>query len=214
MLCLLPQAKKKKTRLMVIGVCPAYLPTINYMAWVVTQEKVALVTHNPYQKQTYRNRTEIYGANGKLKLTIPIINTKNQARQIDEDVAIQYENNWQKNHWKSLQAAYRSSPFFEFYEDDFHPYYHQKYDKLVDFNIALIKRILYLLNVQVNLIKMEKFDEEYSYLIIAKKKLKRVNPHYHQVFQSKHGFINNLSILDLLFNLGPQSLEYLGQIKH
>lgn len=214
MLCLLPQAKKKKTRLIVIGVCPAYLPTINYMAWLVTQEKVALVTHNPYQKQTYRNRTEIYGANGKLKLIIPIVNTKNKPRQIDEAVAIQYENNWQKDHWKSLQVAYRSSPFFEFYEDDFYPYYHQKIEKLMDFNIALIKKILSLLDAEVNLVIKGKVGEEFSDLIIAKKKIEKVNPHYHQVFQSKHGFINNLSILDLLFNLGPQSLEYLIQIKN
>ena len=199
---------------MVTGVCPAYLPNIHYMAWVVSQRQVTMVTNNPYQKQTYRNRTEIYGANGKLKLTIPIVHTKNKDRQIDEAVAIHYEHNWQKDHWKSLEAAYRSSPFFEFYEDDLHPYYHQKFEKLMDFNIALIKKILSLLDVEVDLLTKENVDEEFTDLIIAKKKLNKVNPHYHQVFQSKHGFINNLSILDLLFNLGPQSLEYLRQIKN
>jgi hypothetical protein len=199
---------------MVTGICPAYLPNINYMAWVVTQRQVTLVTHNLYQKQTFRNRTEIYGANGKLKLTIPITHTKNQGRQIDDTVAIHYESNWQKDHWKSLQSSYRSSPFFEFYEDDFYPYYHQKIEKLMDFNIALIKKILSLLDAEVNLVIKGKVGEEFSDLIIAKKKIEKINPHYHQVFQSKYGFINNLSILDLLFNLGPQSLEYLIQIKN
>ena len=130
---------------MVTGVCPAYLPNIHYMAWMVSQTQVAFVTHNIYQKQTYRNRTEIYGANGKLKLTIPIVHAKNQGRQIDENVAIHYENGWQKDHWKSLEAAYRSSPFFEYYEDDFYPYYHQNFEKLMDFNIVLIEKILSLL---------------------------------------------------------------------
>ena len=125
---------------MVVGVCPAYLPNIHYMSWVVSQRQVAIVIDNPYQKQTYRNRTEIYGANGKLKLTIPIVHTKKQSRQIDKAVAIHYENGWQKNHWKSLEAAYRSSPFFEFYEDDFQPFYHQKFEKLMDFNIELNRK--------------------------------------------------------------------------
>ena len=199
---------------MVTGVCPAYLPNINYMAWMVSQTQVAFVTHNIYQKQTYRNRTEIYGANGKLKLTIPIVHAKNQGRQIDENVAIHYENGWQKDHWKSLEAAYRSSPFFEYYEDDFYPYYHQNFEKLMDFNIVLIEKILSLLDAEVNILRMVKVEKEFSDLIIAKKKVKKDNPHYQQVFQSKHGFINNLSILDLIFNLGPQSLEYLRQVKN
>jgi hypothetical protein len=84
----------------------------------------------------------------------------------------------------------------------------------MDFNIALIKKILSLLDAEVNLVIKGKVGEEFSDLIIAKKKIEKINLHYHQVFQSKYGFINNLSILDLLFNLGPQSLEYLIQIKN
>jgi hypothetical protein len=184
------------------------------MSWVVSQSQVAFVTDNPYQKQTYRNRTEIYGANGKLKLTIPIVHTKKQIRQADKTVAINYDNDWQKDHWKSLEAAYRSSPFFEFYEDDFHPFYSENFEKLMDFNIELIKKILLLLDTDIILHPKEKADRELSDLIIAKKINKIETPHYHQVFQSKHGFINNLSVLDLLFNLGPQSLEYLLRLKY
>ena len=199
---------------MVVGVCPAYLPNIHYMSWVVSQSQVAFVTDNPYQKQTYRNRTEIYGANGKLKLTIPVVHAKKQSRQADKTVAINYDNDWQKDHWKSLEAAYRSSPFFEFYEDDFQPFYSKNFEKLMDFNIELIKKILLLLDSDIILLHKEKADKEFSDLIIAKKINKIEIPHYHQVFQSKHGFINNLSILDLLFNLGPQSLEYLIRLKY
>ena len=199
---------------MVVGVCPAYLPNISYMSWIVSQRQVAFVTDNTYQKQTYRNRTEIYGANGKLKLTIPIVHTKKQSRQTDKAVAINYDNNWQKDHWRSLEAAYRSSPFFEFYEDDFQPFYYRHFDKLMDFNIELIKKILLLLDSDIILLPEKKADKEFSDLIIAKKVNKIEIPQYHQVFQSKHGFINNLSVLDLLFNLGPQSLEYLIRLKY
>ena len=98
-------------------------------------------------KQTFRNRTETYGPNGKLKLTVPIVHTKSNHRQLDKSVVIHYENDWQ-NHWKSLESAYRSSPFFEFYEDDFYPFYHQKFEKLMNFNICLIK-IISLLDAPV-----------------------------------------------------------------
>ena len=199
---------------MVVGVCPAYLPNIRYMSWIVSQRQVAFVTDNTYQKQTYRNRTEIYGANGKLKLTIPIVHSKKQSRQTDKAVAINYDNNWQKDHWRSLEAAYRSSPFFEFYEYDFQPFYYRNFDKLMDFNIELIKKILLLLDSDIILLPEKKADKEFSDLIIAKKVNKIEIPQYHQVFQSKHGFINNLSVLDLLFNLGPQSLEYLIRLKY
>ncbi len=199
---------------MIAGVCPAYLPNIHYMAWVVAQKKIAFVTHNHYQKQTFRNRTEIFGANGKLKLTVPIIHNKSQIRQIDDQVAIHYENGWQKNHWKSLEAAYRSSPFFEFYEDEFYPFYHQRIEKLMDFNISLIQKIMTLIGAEVETQKKEKGIDEISNLIIAKQDTVRENPRYHQVFESKHGFIHNLSVLDLLFNLGPQSHDYLIEMKH
>ena len=199
---------------MVPGVCPAYLPNINYMAWLVAQKKIAFVTHNHYQKQTFRNRTEIFGANGKLKLTVPIVHNRSQTRQVDGEVAIHYENGWQKNHWKSLEAAYRSSPYFEFYEDEFHPFYHQRVDKLMNYNISLIQKILDLIGAEIEILTKEKDIDEFSNLIIAKQDQVREIPHYHQVFQSKYGFIHNLSVLDLLFNLGPQSHDYLIEMSH
>ncbi|MEK9604606.1 MAG: WbqC family protein [Flavobacteriaceae bacterium] len=194
---------------MIAGVCPAYLPNIQFMSWIIMQKKVAFVTHNTYQKQTFRNRTEIYGANGKLKLSIPIVHKKDKSHQIDKEVKIHYGNGWQKDHWKSLEASYRSSPFFEFYEDDFHPFYHQKFDKLMQFNLALIEKILSLIEADIQILNDEKEVEEFSNLIIAKNQSEQKTPSYRQVFESKHGFIHNLSILDLLFNLGPQSLDYL-----
>jgi hypothetical protein len=194
---------------MVAGVCPAYLPNIQYMAWVVSQKEIAFVTNHPYQKQTFRNRTEICGANGKLKLTVPIVHKKTAQRQSDNAVAIHYESSWQKDHWKSLESSYRSSPFFEFYEDDFYPFFHKKYQKLMELNIILIKKILSLIDAEVKILSKKKAMKENSTLIIAKSNTIIETPQYQQVFHAKHGFINNLSTLDLLFNLGPQSLEYL-----
>ena len=199
---------------MLSGICPAYLPNIHYMSRVVSHKEIALITNNHFQKQTFRNRTEIYGANGKLRLTIPIVHCKTKERQLDEAVIIYNDISWQKDHWKSLEAAYRSSPFFEFYEDDFYPFYHQKFEKLMGFNIALIQKVLSLIEAKVKLLTKQKTAYELNDLIIAKHKVEKENPHYQQVFQSKFGFINNLSILDLLFNLGPQSLKYLERVNH
>lgn len=198
---------------MIAGACPAYLPPISYMAWMTAQKEVAFILTNHYQKQTYRNRAQIYGANGLLKLTIPIAHNKNAKHQLDGDVAIHYESSWQKDHWKSLESAYRSSPFFEFYEAEFYPFFHQKEAKLMDLNIALIIKILNLLESEVNILKTEEAITEFSDLVDAKKEIKYEIPPYRQVFDSKFGFIPNLSVLDLIFNLGPQSLDFLKKIK-
>ena len=194
------------------GVCPAYLPSIRYMAWIVAKKEITFVLTNHYQKQTYRNRTEIYGANGKLNLTIPISHNKNQKNQLDRDVNIFNDSSWQRDHWKSLESSYRSSPFFEFYEDDLYPFFHRTHEKLMDLNIALIKKIFSLLEITIKFKKTNKVDE-FSELINAKQKTIYKIPIYHQVFNSKYGFINNLSILDLIFNVGPESNNYLKKLK-
>jgi hypothetical protein len=145
-------------------------------------------------------------------LIIPIVHKKTVQRQPDNAVAIHYESSWQKDHWKSLESSYRSSPFFEFYEDDFYPFFHIKYEKLMDFNIILIEKILSLIDAQVKIISEKKAIKENTTLIIAKSSEIIETPQYQQVFNAKHSFINNLSILDLLFNMGPLSLEYLKGI--
>ena len=194
------------------GVCPAYLPSIRYMAWIVAKKEVSFVLTNHYQKQTYRNRTEIYGANGKLKLTIPISHNKFQKNQLDSEVKIFNDSCWQRDHWKSLESSYRSSPFFEFYEDDLYNFFHRRHEKLMDLNIALIKKIFSLLEIVIKFKKTNKVDE-FSELIRAKQKTIYKIPTYHQVFNSKYGFIDNLSILDLIFNVGPESNNYLKKLQ-
>ena len=195
-----------------VGVCPAYLPSVNYMAWIISQKKIGFVVSNHFQKQTFRNRTAIYSPNGKLYLTIPIVHRKDLDHQLDKNVLIHQETSWQKNHWRSLEASYRSSPFFEFYEHDLHPFFHKRQESLVDLNIQLIIKILSLLEVNIDITKEEEITNEFRNLILAKQKINNSNPVYSQVFGSKHGYLDNLSILDLLFNLGPESVDYLMKL--
>ena len=199
---------------MIISVCPAYLPSVEYMSWVINQKKLYFLTSGHYQKQTYRNRAEIYGPNGKLKLIIPV--TKNRGSNHQKDIETMIDNNflWQKNHWRSLQMSYRASPYFEFYEEDFYPFYNNKISSLMELNIGLIKVILKLLKFEIPI--EEKNDnkvKEKRDLIIYKKIVNASILKYNQVFIDKHGFLSNLSIVDLLFNLGPESLDYLKNLR-
>ena len=199
---------------MIISVCPAYLPSVEYMSWVINQKKLYFLTSGHYQKQTYRNRAEIYGPNGKLKLIIPV--TKNRGSNHQKDIETMIDNNflWQKNHWRSLQMSYRASPYFEFYEEDFYPFYNNKISSLMELNIGLIKVVLKLLKFEIPI--EEKNDnkvKEKRDLIISKKIVNVSILKYNQVFIDKHGFLSNLSIVDLLFNLGPESLNYLKNLR-
>jgi len=197
---------------MKVGVCPAYLPSVNYMVRIVAQKEIGFIISNHFQKQTFRNRTSIYGPNGKMNLTIPIVHRKDLDHQLDKNVLIHQETSWQKNHWRSLEASYRSSPFFEFYELDLYPFFHTRQENLMELNIQLILEILSLLEVDINIIKEEEISSEFRALILAKEKTNKSNPVYSQVFATKHGYLDNLSILDLLFNLGPESVDYLMKL--
>ena len=199
---------------MIISVCPAYLPSVEYMSWVINQKKLYFLTSGHYQKQTYRNRAEIYGPNGKLKLIIPV--NKNRGSNHQKDIETMVDNNflWQKNHWRSLQMSYRASPYFEFYEEDFYPFYNNKISSLMELNIGLIKVILKLLKFEIPIEEKNhnKVNEKRD-LIISKKIVNASILKYNQVFIDKHGFLSNLSIVDLLFNLGPESLDYLKNLR-
>jgi len=172
-----------------------------------------------YQKQTYRNRINIYGANGKLSLNIPIKHAHVpgvKQHQKYKDVKIEKEYKWQKQHWKSLKSAYQTSPFFEFYEDDLAPLYHQDFEYLMDFNYKCLEALEECLQLDITHQKTAEFISapedklDKRGLINAKKNIQL--PDYTQVFQEKHGFISNLCILDLLFNEGPNTVNYLESL--
>ena len=190
---------------------PNYFPNIHQFRQIIKANNILFEVSDNYQKQTFRNRTYIYGANGKLGLFIPVIHT-HKNRELFKDVKISYDSNWMDLHLKSLQSAYRSSPYFEYFEDDFIKLYSEKEKFLADFNIKCIKLISNLLDLDLDFKISNEYVEKTNDIIDlrdlsnARKEKKIETPKYIQVFESKHGYLNNLSILDLIFSEGTNSV--------
>ena len=199
---------------MAILIHPTYFSNIAHFVAMVKAKEVIFEMDDNYLKQTFRNRTYVYGANGELALNIPVIHTQKN-RQKYRDVKIFNEEKWQYHHWKSLLSAYRTSPFFEYYEDDLHPLFTNKSNYVLDHNLRCFEVICDCIQLQLETSKSKVFEKEpvdksdYRKLVNARKTPKYTFDTYIQVFQEKHGFIQNLSILDLLFNEGPNTLNYL-----
>jgi len=195
---------------------PSYFPTIAQMVAIVQSDNIYLEQEDNYQKQTYRNRCYIAQANGKLLLNIPIKHTKDGVRQKTKNIQVEKSFPWVKQHWKSIQNAYRTSPFFEYYEDDLAPLFNPELiSSLNQFNITLLNWCLDSIDCSKNILLTTEYKDELTdikdlrFLINAKKEPHfNFNP-YHQVFGEKHGFLSNLSFIDLLFNEGPSALDYL-----
>lgn len=193
---------------------PTYFPSIETFVAIVSASSVVFEICDNYQKQTYRNRCYIYAANGKLQLSVPVIYTQKN-RQLYQDVQIANTYNWQDIHFKSLESAYRTSPFYEYYIDDLKPLFTKQYDSILEFNLACFEVICDALQLDITINKTTEFKKNYTDnldlrgLVNAKKDTAQQFDNYTQVFSSKHGYINNLSILDLLFNEGPSALTYL-----
>ncbi|PWH83304.1 hypothetical protein DIS18_01765 [Algibacter marinivivus] len=199
---------------MKIVIHPTYFPNIAHFIALAKADEVVFEMDDNFLKQTYRNRTYIYGANGKLGLNIPVIHSQKN-RQKYRDVKIFNQDNWQSLHWKSLLSAYRTSPFFEYYEDEIQHLFIDKADFLLDFNLKCFEVICDCLQLEINASKTESYQRDFNdktdfrHLVNAKKETPNQLESYTQVFTNKHGFIPNLSILDLLFNEGPNALNYL-----
>ncbi|MFP4846451.1 WbqC family protein [Winogradskyella sp. PE311] len=196
---------------------PTYFPNIAHFVAMVNSSIVYLEVCDNYQKQSFRNRTEIYSANGKLALTVPVSYTQKN-RQLYKDVKIANKDNWQLLHLKSLQSAYRMSPFFEYYIDDLLPLFEKRFNFILDLNISCLEVLLESLQINITTVDTLVFESETSNKVddrtMVKRNYKATNfETYTQVFSKKHGFISNLSILDLLFNEGPNSELYLKKQK-
>lgn len=195
---------------------PSYFPSIAQFAAISNSETVVFENFDNFQKQTYRNRMYIYGPNGKQMLSIPIKHIGGNGRQLYKDVKIENDFPWQKEHWKSLEAAYRTSPFFEFYEDEIAPLFEKKQEFLYDFNLKTSEIIADCLQLELETEFTDEFFkvaaenvQDYRNLVNAKKIAIPDFDAYTQVFEEKNSFINNLSTLDLLFNEGTNALTYL-----
>jgi hypothetical protein len=194
---------------------PAYFPNILTFSYIM-HHPTCWEVHDNYQKQTFRNRTYISNDRGKHILSIPIIHANRaNGRQKYKDVLIDNSYPWQRQHWRTLETAYRASPFFEFYEDEIKALYNQPYEKLLDYNLKTIETIFECLQLEMPTEKTLGYEttpegkEDFRFLISAKLTPQLNIEPYIQVFVDRHGFTPNLSILDLLFNLGPNSIEYL-----
>ncbi len=195
-----------------------FSPIIQYVA-IANSDKIIFETEDNYQKQTYRNRYYIYGANGNQLLNIPILHLKSKERTKTKDIQIDQSFSWQKLHIKSLKTAYRSSPYFEFYEDELLYLLHKNYKYLRDLNFEAFQLIMSFLQLDSTFSITDEYQIEHETsldfrkLVDAKGSKEYPFKIYTQVFDSKHGFISNLSILDLIFNEGPNALEYLENHK-
>jgi len=192
---------------------PTYFSTIAQYVAIAKSNQIIFEVEDNFQKQTYRNRCYINTANGKQLLNVPIQHKKG-IKQKTKDVKIDYKDNWQKQHLKSLKTAYSSSPFFEFYIDDLLPLFEKKYTYLLDLNIESHLLIMDALQLNIPLKKSENYIIKTEYLdlrhlAIDKNKTTYNLERYIQVFEQNNGFISNLSILDLLFMEGPNALNYL-----
>lgn len=192
-----------------------YLPPVSYFHIILQNEQPLMMEQfEHFVKQTYRTRTKIATANGVLDLIIPIVHGKKEHVAI-KDIRINYDFNWQRLHWLSLQTAYRSSPYFEYYEDDFVRFYQQKHDFLFDFNIEQFQLLLTCLKIKRSVGFTESYAPrvegvDFRQAIHPKKPSLMTHPKpYYQVFEDNIGFLPDLSIVDLLFNQGPQSKNFL-----
>ena len=192
-----------------------YLPPVEYFARLNAYKADFVVEkHEHFPKQTYRNRANIYSPDGALTLVVPVVKGS-KAHTPVKDVRISYDFNWQRLHWLGLQGCYRRSAYFEYYEDDFAPFYELKETFLFDYNQKLSVLLLKLLKIHATLTFTNAYQAEYPDVadlrasIHPKKETHIQQKPYFQVFQERHGFLKNLSVVDLLFNQGPQSLNYL-----
>jgi hypothetical protein len=198
---------------------PTYFPSISHFVAMAQSEEITFEIEDNFQKQTNRNRTYIYSPNGIQLLNIPVKHSK-LSHQKTKDIQIENDFDWQKQHFKSLEAAYRSSPFFEYFEDDIRPIFEKKHSFLLDLNFETLDFITKSMRLKLDYkTTVEYFHEvdsnkvtDFRFLVNGKKDTS-VFESYTQVFDDKYGFINNLSVLDLLFNEGKFALDYLKSQK-
>ena len=189
-----------------------YLPPVSYFTLLKENNLDFLLEkfeHLP--KQTYRNRATIASPNGNLDLFIPVVKGS-KVHTAYKDVKISYDERWQRLHWLSLQTCYRSSAYFEFYEDGLAPFYEKKYDYLFDYNYEILTWLFKQLKISSALATTEAYEIEVSNDFrnaMTKKDVPSIQTKpYFQVFSDRNEFISNLSIVDLLFNQGPQAKNY------
>lgn len=193
----------------------AYFAPVSYFSKLAVYPEIYIEQHEHFIKQTYRNRAVVLGANGPVSLIVPV--EKGRGRKVKiRDLRIAYDEEWQRNHWRTIFSAYNSSPFFEYYADDLESFFRNKYVFLFDLNLQILETILRILEIPTQLILTESFEQIPDNCMNLREKISpksnrnaevpqfKAKP-YTQVFPEKFGFIPNLSVLDLLFNEGQSA---------
>lgn len=194
----------------------AYLAPVQYYTKLYAYPQIYVEQHDNYIKQTYRNRCIIASADGPLALTIPTERTDSLKCPM-KDVRISDHGKWRHLHWTAIESAYKTSPYFDYYQDDFRPFYEKKYEFLFDFNEKLCETVCKLIDITPCIQRTEEYRQEFQTNEVDFREM--IHPKkddsldvefspepYYQVFETRHGFLPNLSIIDLLFNMGPESL--------
>ena len=193
----------------------AYFGPVQFYTKVIGHNVVYIEQFENFIKQTYRNRCVILGGNGPVSLVVPVVKGRGPKTLI-KDIRISYDVDWQRNHWRTIFSAYNSSPFFEFYQDDLIPFFQKKWNYLLDFNLEIHNVICDCIDIENDLVLTDSFknvpEDTIDFKSLITPKIKDNNfkaATYTQVFAQKFDFIQNLSILDLLFNEGPNSYTIL-----
>jgi len=195
----------------------AYLPPIEYFVQIDQSDEIYIEQFENYHKQTFRNRCHIASANGLLPLSIPVIKTDGNHTLI-KNIAISNAESWQKIHWRAIESAYNKSPFFLYYEDELRPFYVNRFENLLEFNMKLTEKLLHLIGIEKKINLTTGFIHQPENMTDCRFREKpkpesctNYKP-YIQVFSSKFKFFPNLSIIDLLFCEGPDAADYLNSL--
>ena len=190
-----------------------YFGPVQWYQKLYRAELVEIEQWESFQKQTYRNRCLIATTQGVQALTVPIVRGESS---LIKDIRISDHGNWRHLHWNALQSAYGDSPFFDYFQDDIRPFFEKKWEYLLDFNEAIRVKMCELIDIQPSISYTEGFivnkNQDFRSAINPKHPVEdpdfTAKPYY-QVYQQKHGFLPNLSILDLLFNMGREGIFFL-----
>ncbi len=197
----------------------AYLPSVAYMATLAQHDQAVIELHETFPKQTFRNRAVIATGNGLQTLTVPVVRTQGN-HTLTNEIAISYQEPWQIRHWRAIVSAYNAAPYFLYYRDQLEHLLLQHYDRLVDLNDAVLALLLKKLKIGCQIAHSADYTpsaalegNDLRLTLTAKHSQAEASlPPYCQVFDTKYGFQSNLSVLDLLFNLGPEAHNYLMKI--
>ncbi len=191
----------------------AYLPSIQYISLFLKTDDVSIELFETYCKQSCRTRCDVITANGIQTLTVPVVKV-NGNHTLTKDIEISYKESWQQVHLRCMESAYRKSAYFDYYFPYFEKIYKQRFNTLVELNDFCLKTILKIIKVKKEYSYTEDFEKiidnsDYRIFLSKNGTNKTEMKPYYQVFADRHGFISNLSVIDLLFNEGPASVNYL-----